>query len=335
MNDNLSACPWMKKVLLAAGICNLVYGLIVLLAPGQMPGWSEIAALVRYPQIWRSAGSIVSVYGIAYLIAARDPFRFWPVVFLGLLAKVAGIIGFATALILGTLPASVGWTFLASDLIWLLPFAAILWGAIRFHQSVGSAYHMDEADDPLRELKTNTGELLDDLANERPQLVVFLRHTGCTFCRESLADLEAQRPSIEASGCGIVLVHLGESLRDDAIFERYSVADLPRIADPACRLYRLFGLSLGRLSELLGPTVWIRGFIAAIVRGHGFGGLRGNALQMPGVFLYSSGQILAGFQHEHSSDRPDYRELACRIRRQSPLAADLDAVTHTGQAAAH
>ena len=316
----------MKTVLLAAGIYNLVCGMIVVLAPDQIPGWSAIAAQAK------SAGVIVGVYGIGYLIAARDPFRFWPLVFLGLLAKVAGATGFATALIMGTVPVSFGWTVLATDLIWMPPFIAILWGAIRFNQGIGSAYQMDEADDPLRELKTNTGKLLDDLASERPQLVVFLRHAGCTFCRESLADLEAQRSEIEASGCGIVLVHLGENLRDDSIFARYSVADLPRIADPACRLYRQFGLSMGRISELLGPTVWMRGFIAAIFRGHGFGGLRGNALQMPGVFLYSSGRILDGFQHERSSDRPDYRELACRIQQHSSFAVDQKAVTVTGQA---
>ena len=43
-------------------------------------------------------GMIVGVYGIGYLIAARDPRTHWPIVLVGLLGKVFGPIGFVALL---------------------------------------------------------------------------------------------------------------------------------------------------------------------------------------------------------------------------------------------
>ena len=40
---------------------------------------------------------------------------------------------------------------------------------------------------------SSSGPSLEQLSHDRPQLVVFLRHFGCTFCRESLADLAEKR----------------------------------------------------------------------------------------------------------------------------------------------
>jgi peroxiredoxin len=308
---NLHARPWMKRLLVIAGIYNLAWGLLTVTFPLQTLAWLSVDLQTVYPQFWQCIGVIVGVYGVGYLIAARDPYRHWPITLVGLLGKLFGPIGFALSAGSGTLPESMSWTIVTNDLIWWIPFAMILWGALRYQQSVGSAYQMPEADDPLRELRTNTGERLDDLADIQPKLVVFLRHAGCTFCRESLADIAEQRARIEANGCGIVLVHMGENERDADFFEKYGLGDVPRIADRDCRLYRQFGLDMGGLAELLGPRVWFRGFMAAIVNRHGIGRLQGNGFQMPGVYLYHDGQILGGFQHAQTSDRPDYSQLAC------------------------
>ena len=321
MNSNQKPLRWMRTVLLAAGVYNLAWGAFTVLAPGMSLGWLGLSSQPPIAQLWQCIGMIVGVYGVGYLIAARDPYRHWPITLVGLLGKVFGPIGFLVSVVAGTLPTSVGWTLLTNDLIWWLPFAAILWGTVRYHQSLGTAYDLPEADDPLRELRTNEGDTLDDLANRQPQLVMFLRHAGCTFCREALADLSRQRREIEAAGCGIILVHMGDNDRDKAFFGRYSMADVPRIADPGCRLYRQFGLDLGSFTELLGLRVWLRGFIAGIINGHGVGRLLGNGFQMPGVYIYHCGRILGGVQHAHASDRPDYAELATRFGVSQATAA--------------
>ncbi len=41
----------------------------------------------------------------------------------------------------------------------------------------------------LNSYKTQTGQTLGDLANHRPALLVFLRHFGYTFCRETVAEI--------------------------------------------------------------------------------------------------------------------------------------------------
>lgn len=321
MNNRLKPRPWMRKILIGAGIYNLVWGSLSVVAPEVCLAWLGLPSEPPVAQLWQCIGMIVGLYGVGYLIAARDVYRHWPITFVGLLGKVFGPVGFIISFRAGTLPASVGWTIVTNDLIWWIPFSAILWGALRHHQSAGSAYAMAEADDPVHELRANNNQTLEELAAHKPQLVVFLRHAGCTFCRETLSDLSTQRIAIESAGCGIVLVHMGDNDRDASFFDSYDLGDVPRIADPQCRLYRQFGLDLGSFGELLGPTVWIRGFIAAILKGHGVGRLQGNGFQMPGAYIYECGQVLGGMQHVQSSDRPNYAELAQKFGQVRVTAA--------------
>ena len=57
---------------------------------------------------------------------------------------------------------------------------------------------------------TDTGERLVDLSATSTVLLVFLRHSGCTFCREALSDIAASRSRAESAGIRIVLVHMGD-----------------------------------------------------------------------------------------------------------------------------
>ncbi len=314
MKPDYEPRSWMRYVLLAAGAYNLIWGAVAVLFPQAMLSWLSVEAVPVTTKFWQCIGMMVGVFGIGYLIASRHPFRHWPMTLVGLLGKVFGPIGFATAIADKSLPNAMGWTILTNDLIWWVPFGAILWATARAHNAIGSAHELPEADDSRREVKTNTGQRLDELADASPQLVVFLRHAGCTFCRQALSDISAQRKQIEATGCGIVLVHLGEEGAEaEGVFLRYNLEDVPRISDPSCRLYRQFGLDLGGFSELFGLRVWFRGFMSGVVNGHGFGAVRGNSFQMPGVYLYHCGIILGGFRHEAASDRPDYVALARQI----------------------
>jgi len=148
-----------------------------------------------------------------------------------------------------------------------------------------------------------------------PLLVVLLRHLGCTFCREALADLAAQRDEIEAAGVQPVLVHLGTEAQAATLFDRYGLADMPRVADPQARLYRSFGLGRGRFGQLFGVASWTRGFRAALLDRHGVGQLAGDGFQMPGAFLIRRGRIEQSFIHRVSADRPDYARLATAKER--------------------
>ena len=112
--------------------------------------------LPRYPQIWQCVGMIVGVYGVGYLVAAREPFRHWPIVLVGLLGKVFGPIGFLSAAASGDLPWAWGVTILGNDLIWWLPFTAILYGA--FRAGTGTASNSGSLDHQTS-VVTSGGEL--------------------------------------------------------------------------------------------------------------------------------------------------------------------------------
>jgi uncharacterized membrane protein HdeD (DUF308 family) len=100
---------WMSGCLIAAGIYNLAWGALTVL--------------------WM----IVGVYGIGYLVSARDPARHWPIVLVGFLGKVFGPLGYVMGVLDGTVPAAFGVTLPTNDFIWWIPFAAILWHAARVH----------------------------------------------------------------------------------------------------------------------------------------------------------------------------------------------------------
>ncbi len=116
---------WMGLTLRIAGVYNLLWGAVVILAPNL---FFRLAGLdpPTYPEIWQCVGMIVGVYGVGYWVAARDPARHWPIVLVGLLGKVLGPIGFAFALVNGRFPPIFGLTILTNDLVWWIPFALML-----------------------------------------------------------------------------------------------------------------------------------------------------------------------------------------------------------------
>ena len=160
------------------------------------------------------------------------------------------------------------------------------------------------------------GRSLDQLSRERPVLLVFLRHLGCTFCREAAKDVSVQREAIEREGVTPAFVGMMDEDSLGPFLDAYGLGDLPRFADPEKELYRAFGLRRGNPRQLFGPRVWKRGLAAAAPAwlgggGHGLGALQGDGLQLPGVFLLHEGRVIGGYRHETAADRPDYRELAC------------------------
>ena len=125
-----AAPSWMRWTLVAAGLYNLAWGAFAILAPQK--GFDLVGMEPpRYLEFWQCIGMIVGVYGIGNLLAASDPLRHWPITFVGLLGKVLGPIGFAEALWSGKLPLAFGWNIITNDLIWWVPFTAILVAAWR------------------------------------------------------------------------------------------------------------------------------------------------------------------------------------------------------------
>jgi hypothetical protein len=115
----------MRRVLFAAAVYNVAWGTFVVLFPARPFEWFGVEP-PNYPPLVQCIGMIVGVYGVGYWIAAFDPIRHWPIVFVGLLGKLFGPIGFVFSATKGTLPWTAGLTILTNDLIWWLPFGLLL-----------------------------------------------------------------------------------------------------------------------------------------------------------------------------------------------------------------
>ncbi|NRA50009.1 MAG: redoxin domain-containing protein [Phaeodactylibacter sp.] len=176
-------------------------------------------------------------------------------------------------------------------------------------------------EDQLLELMvTNEGASLTALSHNNPVLLVFLRHFGCTFCREALADIAEQRELIESSGSDLVFVHMTENEIAERYFNRYGLEGVQHISDPECKFYSAFGLVKGNFTQLFGLQSWIRGFSAGVVAGHGIGPQLGDGFQMPGAFVIQNGQVKNSFIHKLASERVDYLGLVkCCDPAEGPL----------------
>ncbi len=278
----------------------------------------------NYLFLWQCIGMIVGVYGVGYWVAASAPAVHWPIVLVGMLGKIFGPVGFVQAHFIDkSVPLHFGVTLLTNDLVWWIPFTLILHHAYKVHEAARLASISTVA---LRNLPSSgvnaqwssamerktdpSGATLGELSDERPVMLVFLRHMGCTFCREALADVSAQRKKIEAAGTVICLVHMTDAKGARELFAKYALEDCVSIADPDRELYGAFNLRSGSFLQLLGWRSWIRGVSAGIWRRHGVGLLAGDGRQMPGAFVVKNRQVIAGFVHETAADRPDYCELA-------------------------
>lgn len=163
---------------------------------------------------------------------------------------------------------------------------------------------------------TDTGVSLLDLSQQRPTFVLFVRHSGCTFCREALADLKQQSATLRGRGWNLVVVHMSPPAEGRALLDRYGLADVPTISDPERRLFRAFELKSGTLWQLVGPKSLWRAMVEGTVWRYGFGRIIGSAQQLAGAFVVHQGRIIQAYRHKTSADRPDYTQLpeeACPV----------------------
>lgn len=160
---------------------------------------------------------------------------------------------------------------------------------------------------------TNKGEHLNELiANERV-LLVFLRHFGCTFCRETMSELANTRTELEASGVKIVIVHMVSTDVAEPILDLYDLTGISHISDEEKAVYNKYGLFKTGFRAMFGVKNWWRALVAGIIKGHLIGKPAGDPWQMPGVFLLQKQRILNKFTYRFVSDRPDFVKFA-RIR---------------------
>ena len=105
-------------------------------------------------------------------------------------------------------------------------------------------------------LLTTTGEQvpLSALWADGPVVTFFVRHFGCVFCREQVAEVRAARADFERAGARVVVVGQG-SVEDAAAFAREFGDGLEVLTDPTRETYCALGMRRGwRTAATLGTV---------------------------------------------------------------------------------
>lgn len=291
------APAWMTTILLWAALYNIAFGAFTVLFPNALFQFADMAPL-NYPGVWQCVGMIVGVYGLGYGIAALAPYRHWPIVLVGLLGKIFGPIGFVYALIMGEFNLKFGSIIITNDLIWWIPFTLILSGAYQhWHQQKPQSLPLAQA---LKQYTTNGTTTLAQYTDQQPVLLIFLRHSGCTFCKQTLSQLHTfiNKNPLPMSP---VVVTMSSPEGNENLQQQYQLQSVPFISDPSRRLYQTFQLERGTLNQLFGLQVWLKGIQAAL-QGHGIGPLKGDGFQMAGTFVVYQQTILKAHRTNSAAD---------------------------------
>ena len=130
---------------------------------------------------------------------------------------------------------------------------------------------------------------------DKPLLVVFLRHFGCIFCREQVAELRGS-PDLN-----VVFVTMG-TVEEAREFKERMESPHPFVSDPNKTLYSAFGLNRGSFAQMFNPQTFRRGF-QATTSGYRQGRPVGDPWQLAGAFLVDQqGKILREHRSRDASD---------------------------------
>lgn len=157
--------------------------------------------------------------------------------------------------------------------------------------------------------QTESGQNMLRLLDEKPMLLVFLRHFGCAFTRETIHDVSKARVQLDRRGVRPVFVHMGSPERARPFFERFDLGLVERVSDPEMKLYQSPEFHLLKstvLPHFFGAQAYLNLAKRALWRyGAGSSG-KEDPTQLPGIFFLRDRAIYRAFRHKNLGDRIDY-----------------------------
>ena len=163
---------------------------------------------------------------------------------------------------------------------------------------------------------------LSSLWSEKPLLLAFTRHFGCTQCKEMLDELVAGKAAIEKAGLEIAVIMQGTPAATAEFAKKYAPG-LLALADPERKAYQAFGLERGNIFQtVLNRKVWLA---VSQARKKGYQleepPAGQDAMQMSGTFIISrNGQVMLPYYYDHIADHPPLELLLDGV-----LTTDWDA----------
>lgn len=167
----------------------------------------------------------------------------------------------------------------------------------------------DPAPDVALPDTTGAVRRLSEFWGERPALLIFLRHFGCSCLAERWDRLRDEVAEYAGAGAQIVALGQGEPERTAAVAQRRGYP-FPVLCDPDRRAYEAYGLPEGSVAQILHDFAWKpddreTGEQWVTSRRSTERALVDNPWQLPGEFVISTrGIIIHAHRYQYCEDFP-------------------------------
>ncbi len=166
-------------------------------------------------------------------------------------------------------------------------------------------FFMDQ-DDRSKELVlssylTNMGNTPIQLSKDRPVVMLFLRHLGCSFCKDFIHELNHNHLTVKGMNVNLVFVHMSDPEFANDFFTRFLSNLFPavnsmamkveHVSDPRRELYRQFGSKLGSFNQLFSFKMWVSGIWLYFSKGIKLSGVEGDYRQLGSLVLLKNGKV--------------------------------------------
>ncbi len=304
---------YFKAILYSAGSYHVIWSVLVIAFPELYFNFTH-TAIPSHLEMWWMIAIYTGILGIGYILAASNPLRHWRIIAMGFSLKLIVVLLFIYSVFHHTENSIIYKMLFINHLIWLPLFGWILYNAYQ-HQYLldNELIRMNHLsiDELLEMYATNKGNIVSHIAINQPVMLVFLRHFGCTFCKETLLNIKKYKDNIEGQGTRIVLVNMHSEDKSYEELTKYQLQDMEFISDQESLLYKAFKLKRGSVAQLFGFKVWFRGIYLWLTKGAIISSSDGaDVYQMPGIFLIYKGAVVKQFIHQSAADNPSYIELA-------------------------
>ena len=161
----------------------------------------------------------------------------------------------------------------------------------------------------LSNLNFSDGSSLDENPDLGNLFLVLVRHSGCTFCRETVFGLAQNLKKLANLNYKPILVHMGP--KEDSSFyrESFRLGDLEIVSDPKKVFYKAFGARRGNLLEVLSPKVIWRGVASGALKKHGIGSAKDDVFQLGGIYSVENGEAYVIHRPKNAADGFDWSKL--------------------------
>ena len=302
---------WVDITLRFAGIVNVVWGLIFALFTNPLFLWAQLPPpTFLFP--WQLIGISAIIVGIGYYIASFNVSKNALIIIVGFAIKVVSTIAVWKSVFVQKFSLSLALYFSAKDLLWIVPFALVIFHIFRKWQTPEKerANPTIPFAETLAHFRTEQGHDLLSLSHQQPILLIFLPHAASPLFSDCIAHIHRQRQAVTQQGTRLVLVRPNRAERMLTALQKAGLAEEEYVSDTDYTMYNTFNLKRATLRQIFSPQSWKQGWVSQGLAHTNLNELIGDGFRMPGIFLIYQGEMRKSYHYEHTTDQPDFALLA-------------------------